>query len=58
MDRGTRLAVELIVEPLASRWTEQQIIESYPGITSEDIAACLHYAAEVLYSERVFQTTT
>jgi len=42
--RGTRLAVEFIVELLANGWTERQIIENYPGITHEDISACLHYA--------------
>jgi uncharacterized protein (DUF433 family) len=46
--RGTRLAVEFIVELLANGWTEQQILENYPGITSEDISACLRYAAETL----------
>ena len=42
--RGTRLAVEFIVELLANNWSEQQIFENYPGITHEDISACLHYA--------------
>ena len=45
--RGTRLAVEFIVELLASDWTEQQILDNYPGISHEDIAACLKYASEV-----------
>lgn len=56
--RGTRLAVEFIVELLANGWSEQQIIENYPGITHEDISACLHYATEILKSERVFSTMT
>lgn len=43
--KGTRLAVEFIVELLANGWTEQQIQENYPGVTPEDISACLHYAA-------------
>ncbi len=50
--RGTRLAVEFIVGLLAKNWSEQQIIENYPGITHEDILACLHYAADRLQSER------
>jgi len=56
--RGTRLAVEFIVELLANDWTEAQIIENYPGITHEDISACLHYATEVLKSERVYLTAS
>ena len=46
--RGTRLAVEFIVELLANGWSEPQIIENYPGVTHEDISACVRYAADVL----------
>ena len=56
--KGTRLAVEFIVELLANGWTEQQISENYPGITHDDIAACLHYATDMLKSERVYLTAT
>lgn len=42
--RGTRLAVEFIVDLLAEGWTEAQIIENYPGITHDDVLACLTYA--------------
>ena len=56
--KGTRLAVEFIVDLLAQGWTEAQILESYPGVTREDIRACLQYASEVLKSERVFPVTT
>ena len=51
--RGTRLAVEKVVELMASGWTERQIIDNYVGLTHEDISACLFYASEVLKSERV-----
>lgn len=43
--RGTRLAVELIIDLLAQGWTEAQILESYPGLAPEDIRACLAYAS-------------
>lgn len=56
--RGTRLAVEFIVELLANDWTEQQILENYPGVVHEDISACLQYASDVLKSERVYLTGT
>ena len=55
--RGTRLAVEFIVELLANGWSEKQILDNYPGIAPEDILACLGYAAETLKSERVYLTT-
>lgn len=49
--RGTRLAVEFIVELLANGWSAQQIIENYSGVAHEDISACLRYAADLLKSE-------
>jgi len=55
--KGTRLAVEFIVERLADGWTEHQLLDNYPGLTHEDISACLHYASEILKSERVYLTT-
>jgi uncharacterized protein (DUF433 family) len=54
--RGTRWAVEFIIDLLAQGWSEQQILDSYPGLSHEDIAACLHYASDVLKSERVYLT--
>jgi uncharacterized protein (DUF433 family) len=55
--RGTRIAVEWIVELLARGWTEKQILENYPGITPEDIRACLAYAATALQEQRVYPAT-
>lgn len=37
--KGTRLSVEFIIERLASGWTEQQLLENYPRLTSEDLQA-------------------
>jgi uncharacterized protein (DUF433 family) len=54
--KGTRLAVEFIIELLANGWSEAQILDSYPGITHEDIVACLRYANELVKSERVYET--
>ena len=53
--KGTRLAVELIVELLAEGWSKQQIIDNYPGITAADIRACLAYASESLQAEKVYR---
>jgi uncharacterized protein (DUF433 family) len=52
--RGTRLSVEFIVQLLAQGWSEIDIQKSYPGITHDQIAACLQYAADVLGSETVY----
>ena len=52
--KGTRLAVEFVVDLLANGWTNDQIRDNYGGITDEDIRACLAYAKDVLQHERVF----
>jgi uncharacterized protein (DUF433 family) len=46
--RGTRITVEMVMERLASGWSVEQLLESYPGITIQDIHACLAYAAEAV----------
>ena len=46
--RGTRLAVEFIIDLLAQEWSEEQILDSYPGLVHDDISACLEYASETL----------
>jgi uncharacterized protein (DUF433 family) len=52
--RGTRLSVDLIVGLLGEGWSEADILRNYPGLTHEDIAACLKYASEALRAERVY----
>lgn len=51
--QGTRIAVEFVVELLSEGWSEQQIMDNYPGLSHEDLLACLRYASEVLKSERI-----
>jgi uncharacterized protein (DUF433 family) len=52
--RGTRLSVEFIIGLLADGWTEAEILRNYPGISSEDVAACLAYARDMLAAEKVY----
>lgn len=52
--KGTRLAVELIVDLLAQGWSEAEILRNYPGLTHEDIQACLSYASAVLKAEKIY----
>jgi uncharacterized protein (DUF433 family) len=52
--RDTRLAVEFVIGLLADGWSEPDILANYPGLTHEDIIACLAYARDLLSSERVF----
>ena len=55
--RGTRLAVEFIVDLLAQGWSEDEVLRNYPGLNREDIKACLSYASAVLHAERVYPLT-
>jgi len=52
--KGTRVAVELIVDLLAAGWTQEQILDGYPTLQAEDVRACLAYASELLHNERVY----
>ncbi len=52
--RGTRLSVEFVIGLMADGWSEADIQANYPGITHEDVLACLSYAREMLRSEKVF----
>jgi len=52
--RGTRISVEFVIGLMADGWAEADILTNYPGITHEDIIACLAYARDSLSSEKVF----
>lgn len=52
--KGTRLSVEFIVGLLAQGWSEDEVLRNYPGITVEDIRACLAYAQEALSEWRIY----
>jgi len=44
--RGTRISVGDVLSYLASGMTEQQLLADFPQLTSEDVLACLAFAAE------------
>jgi uncharacterized protein (DUF433 family) len=52
--KGTRLAVEFIIDLLAQGWTEAEVLRNYPTLTHADILACLAYASYRLKGERVY----
>jgi uncharacterized protein (DUF433 family) len=52
--RGTRLAVEFILELLAAGQTETEVLANYPGLTREDILACLSYASYLAHEYKAF----
>lgn len=54
--RGTRLSVEHLIGLMAEGWSETEILADYPGLTHEDLTACLAYARDLLKTERVYPT--
>lgn len=56
--KGTRIAVEFLLELLANGWTPEQILKNYPTLTHDDIHAALHYATETLKHEHVYPLPT
>jgi uncharacterized protein (DUF433 family) len=42
--RGMRIRVQDVLELLAAKATEEEILADYPFLEAEDIAACLNYA--------------
>jgi uncharacterized protein (DUF433 family) len=51
---GTRLSVEFVIGLMADGWNEAEILANYPGMTHDDVIACLAYARDTLSSEKVF----
>jgi len=44
--RGMRITVSDVLDYLASGMTEAEILADFPDLTTEDIRACLAFAAE------------
>jgi len=52
--RGTRVAVELVLELLAQGWTYRRVLDNYPQLSREDLLAALAYARDCLKVEKVY----
>lgn len=52
--KGTRLAVEFILGLIAQGWSEDEILGNYPGLSREQILACVEYARSRLNEEQIF----
>jgi uncharacterized protein (DUF433 family) len=52
--KGTRIAVEFLMDLLAEGWTQDQILANYPQLKPEDLRAAHAYAAEVMKDQRVY----
>ena len=45
---GTRLTVDFILNLLAHGAAEQEIIDEYKGITTDDVRACILFATKIM----------
>ena len=52
--KNTRISVELILELLASNWTYEMILESYPRLNREDITAVYQYLIVCIQNEMFY----
>ena len=50
--KGTRIAVELIMDRLADGWSAEQIVSSYTNLQTEDVLASISFAAQMLREEQ------
>lgn len=55
--KGTRIAVEFLLELVAEGWSTDEIVRNYPGIAPEDVQAALRYAVASLKNEQIYPVT-
>ena len=52
--RGTRLSMEFVLELLAAGQSEADILANYPGLTRDDVLACLAYASYLTHEYKAY----
>jgi uncharacterized protein (DUF433 family) len=46
--KGTRIAVEFIIDRLAEGWSEEDILANYPRVTKSDLRAVFAFISEAI----------
>ena len=46
--RGTRITAQTVLEFLAAGDSVEDVLQEYPGLTREDVQACLDYASKLM----------
>jgi len=46
--KGTRIAVQTVLEFLAAGDSAEDVLEEYPALKREDVQACLDYASKLM----------
>lgn len=52
--KGTRISVEFILGLFAKGWTENQILEAYPFLSSDSIRAVFAFLQERIQQKKYF----
>ena len=53
--RGLRYPVEMILELLSGTMTEQDILQDYEDLSSDDIKACLLFASKLSHVKSIYK---
>jgi uncharacterized protein (DUF433 family) len=51
--KGTRIAVDLVLEELAQNPAIDELLAAHPDLTRADVQACLAYAKDIVTGEEV-----
>jgi uncharacterized protein (DUF433 family) len=51
--KGTRIAVDLVLEELAQNPAIDELLEAHPDLSRDDVQACLAYARAIVTGEEV-----
>jgi uncharacterized protein (DUF433 family) len=51
--KGTRIAVDLVLEELAQNPAIEELLTAHPDLTRDDVQACLAYARAIVTGEEV-----
>ncbi len=52
--KGTRIMVSVVLDNLAARVQTDELLKSYPTLSTEDVPAALEYAAELARERTVY----
>lgn len=52
--KGTRLAVDFLLDRLADGWSELELLENYPRLSPDDLRAVFAYASESVKDDIYF----
>ncbi|MDY7013413.1 MAG: DUF433 domain-containing protein [Cyanobacteriota bacterium] len=53
--KGTRLSVEFILGLFAVGWTEEQVLENYPGLTAQQLQAVFAFTVDCMRDLSFYQ---